>query len=94
LRASVSSTDAPKSRVRYIAVSEMKWDDLEPQGKLFVPYCDSHGMVFDSKRDRMIFSGVGGAYNKKSDGTLLAFDFSTKALSLLAPENADLGKTG
>jgi len=70
------------------------WIDLEPRGKLFVPYCDSHGMVYDSKRDRMIFNGVGGAYSKKSNGTLLAFDFSTKALSLLTSENADLGRTG
>ena len=36
-------------------------------------------MVYDSKRDRMILSGVGGGYNRKSDGTFLAFDFKTRA---------------
>jgi hypothetical protein len=69
------------------------WGDLEPVGKLFVPWCDSHGMVYDTKRDRMIFSGVGGGYGKKSDGSLLAFDFATHKLARLTPENADLGKT-
>ena len=38
------------------------WTDLEPKGRLFAPYCDSHGMVYDSRRDRMIISGVGGGY--------------------------------
>ena len=72
---------------------EKGWTDLEPIGKLFVPWCDSHGMVYDSKRDRMIFSGVGGGYGKKSDGSLLAFDFATRKLTRLTPENAELGKT-
>jgi hypothetical protein len=69
------------------------WVDLEPRGRLFAPYCDAHGMVYDSKRDRMIFSGVGGGYSKLSNGTLLAFDFKTKAVETLAPGNAELAKT-
>jgi hypothetical protein len=69
------------------------WIDLEPKGKLFQPYCDCHGMVYDSKRDRMIFSGVGGSYGKISNGTLLAFDFKTRAISTLVPENAEWAKT-
>lgn len=69
------------------------WTDLEPKGKLFAPYCDSHGMVYDSKRDRMILSGVGGGYSKISNGTFLAFDFKTRELSTLAPENAEFAKT-
>ncbi|MBY0525909.1 MAG: hypothetical protein K2R98_21125 [Gemmataceae bacterium] len=73
---------------------EKGWSDLEPKEKLFVPYCDSHGLVYDSKRDRMIFSGVGGGYNKISNGNLLAFDFSTKALETLSPANSELSKTG
>jgi hypothetical protein len=70
------------------------WIDLEPKGKLFVPWCDSHGLVYDSKRDRMIFSSVGGGYSKTSNGTFLTFDFATKALEVLRPENANLAKTG
>lgn len=73
---------------------DRSWIDLEPKGKLFVPYCDSHGLVFDSKRDRMIFSSVGGGYSKTSNGTLLTFEFATKTLDLLIPENAELAKTG
>ena len=69
------------------------WVDLEPQGKLFGPYCDSHGMVYDSKRDRMILSGVGGGYQKLSSGTFLAFDFRTKTLDALSPENPELART-
>jgi hypothetical protein len=69
------------------------WTDLEPKGKLFVPYCDSHGLVYDRKRDRLILSGVGGGYNKTSNGTFLAFDFATKEVSTLKPENDELAKT-
>ena len=80
---------------------EKGWLDLEPsaplgpgpQGKLFGPYCDSHGMVYDSKRDRMILSGVGGGYQKLSSGTFLAFDFRTKTLDALSPENPELART-
>ena len=72
---------------------EKGWTDLEPKGKLFGPYCDAHGMVYDSKRDRMILSGVGGVYSKLSNGTFLAFDFKTKALDAIAPENPEFAKT-
>jgi hypothetical protein len=69
------------------------WIDLEPQGNLFGPYCDAHGMVYDSRRDRMILSGVGGGYQRQSNGTLLAFDFRSRAVETLAPANAEWGKT-
>ena len=70
------------------------WTDLAPKGKLGGIYCDSHGMVYDSKRDRMIFSGLGGGYSKQSSGQLQVFDFKTKVVDTLTPENLDLGKTG
>jgi len=69
------------------------WIDLEPRGALFVPYCDAHGMVYDSNRDRMIIGGVGAEYQKPGDGRLLAFDFQTRALSTISPENAELART-
>ncbi|MGA2066241.1 MAG: kelch repeat-containing protein [Thermoguttaceae bacterium] len=69
------------------------WIDLEPKGKLFVPYCDCHGMVYDSKRDRMLIGGVGGTYGKPSDGSLLAFDFQTRAIERIVPAGAELAKT-
>src|SRR5262249_1871722 len=48
----------------------------------------------DTRRDRLLFSSVGGAYSKTSNGTLLAFNFATKALELLTPDNAELARTG
>jgi hypothetical protein len=69
------------------------WIDLEPKGQLFTPYCDAHGMVYDSKRDRMILSGVSGGYSKTSNGQLLAFDFKTKTLQTITPENSQWAKT-
>lgn len=70
------------------------WIDLQPKGKLFPPYCDSHGMVYDAKRDRMLMSSVGGGYSKRSNGSLLAFDFKTRELTTLTPENPELTITG
>lgn len=70
------------------------WLDLEPKGKLSPPWCDTHGLVYDSKRDRLLFSGVGGGYGKSNNGSLLTFDFSTKALTLLTPENVEVAKSG
>ncbi|MHB1037421.1 MAG: Kelch repeat-containing protein [Pirellulales bacterium] len=72
---------------------ERGWVDLDPKGRLFAPYCDAHGMVYDSKRDRMILSGVGGGYEKLSNGTFLAFDFKTHALDTLRPENPEPART-
>ena len=72
---------------------EKGWMDLAPKGKLFVPYCDAHGAVYDAKRDRMVFSGVGGGYSKVSNGTFFSFDFKTQAVETLTPQNGDLAKT-
>ena len=72
---------------------EKGWIDLEPRGKLFVPYCDSHGMVHDSRRDRMLFSGVAGGYMKRSNGSFLAFDFRTRAVEAVTPANPELNRT-
>lgn len=69
------------------------WVDLKPKGPLFGPYCDANGMVYDSKRDRMLLSGVGGGYDKESSGRLLAFDFKTRELTTLTPANLELAKT-
>jgi len=70
------------------------WTSLEAKGKLFTPWCDSHGMVYDAKRDRMIISSVGGGYSKKSNGTFLAFDFKGRTLDVVTPQNSELNQTG
>jgi len=69
------------------------WVDLEPKGALFEPYCDAHGMVYDSHRDRMLLGGVGGGYEKLSSGALLAFDFKTRSLETVVPENSEFSRT-
>ncbi|MFO7899359.1 MAG: hypothetical protein R6V58_09885 [Planctomycetota bacterium] len=60
------------------------WQDLEPKGKLFRPYCDSDGMCYDSKRDRMLI-GWGG-------GTIRSFDFKTRRIAVHKPANIEIGK--
>jgi hypothetical protein len=72
---------------------EKGWVDLEPKGMLGVASFDSKGMTYDTNRDRMIFSGAGSGYGKISNGGLLAFDFKTKAVGAITPENIELNKT-
>ena len=72
---------------------KLGWTDLEPKGSLPAPYCDCNGMVYDSKRDRMLISGIGGAYQRPSNGTFLAFDFKTRSISTITPGNAGLART-
>ena len=70
---------------------EAGWTDLKPQGKLFKPYCDSDGMTYDAKRDRMLI-GWGGGYQKAGDGRIYAFEFGSRKVEQLAPANAELGR--
>ena len=67
------------------------WVDLKPVGPLYRPYCDSEGMVYDSKRDRLIL-GWGGGYNRAGDGRLTTFDFKTRKIARLTPARAELGR--
>ena len=68
-----------------------RWVDLEPKGKLYKPYCDSEGVVYDAKRDRLIL-GWGGGYAKAGDGRLTTFDFRTRKIETLRPAGAELGR--
>jgi len=70
------------------------WSDLEPKGmdRLFPPYCDAHGMVYDSKRDRMILGGVGAKYATVGTGELLSFDFKTRRIEKITPANLPAGR--
>jgi hypothetical protein len=69
------------------------WADLEPRGKVFAPYCDANGMVYDSKRDRMVLSGPGGGYEKVSSGSFVTFDFKTRSVDTVTPANPELART-
>ncbi len=61
-------------------------DRSQAAGQLFAPTATPTEMVYDSRRDRMILSGVGGGYGKISNGTFLAFDFKTRARDAHARE--------
>ncbi len=67
------------------------WTDLKPRGKLYLPYCDSEGMTYDARRDRLLL-GWGGGYMKAGDGRLTTFDFKTGKLEKIMPAGAELGK--
>ena len=67
------------------------WTDLKPEGKLYLPYCDSEGMTYDARRDRLLL-GWGGGYMKAGDGRLTTFDFKTGKLEKIMPAGAELGR--
>ena len=67
------------------------WVDLKPVGKLYQPYCDSEGMTYDPKRDRLVL-GWGGGYERAGDGSLMTFDFKTRRIEKLTPQAAELGR--
>ncbi len=83
---------AKESRVGLWVFDRPKgWTDLKPRGKLRQPYCDSEGMTYDSKRDRLLL-GWGGGYMKAGDGTLTAFDFKSRDVEKVTPGNLELGR--
>ena len=74
-----------------------QWVDLEPKGTVPGLYADSEGACYDSRRDRFLF-GFGGRDGRRK-GTprisrLACFDFKTKVIENLKPENTDLAVMG
>jgi len=67
------------------------WVDLKPAGRLFKPYCDSEGLTYDARRDRLVF-GYGGGYNRAGDGRLTTFDFKTRRVAQHVPAAAELAR--
>jgi len=70
---------------------DRKWIDLKPKGKLYRPYCDSEGMTYDAKRDRLLI-GWGAGYQKKGDGRIYEFDFKTRKFRHFMPANAEMAR--
>jgi hypothetical protein len=62
-----------------------EWRKLTPRGKLVGTGVDSCGMVYDSKRDRMLLFTLGG-YGKAYDGAICALDFAAQTAAALTPE--------
>ncbi|MDD4889475.1 MAG: kelch repeat-containing protein [Phycisphaerae bacterium] len=66
------------------------WTDLKPAGDVGVPWCDSNGMTYDSKRDRLVLGPAGG-----KSGQMTIFDFATKKAEKVTPANdEELGRVG
>jgi hypothetical protein len=67
------------------------WKKLAIKGSLPAPSVDACGMVYDPKRDRMLFlvPGYGQPYN----GQVYALDFATSQVAPLNPEGMDDSKT-
>jgi sugar lactone lactonase YvrE len=73
-------------------LAENKWDELvtpAPNAVLGVG-CDSAGMTWDSKRDRLYLFNVG----QKQKGRICYYDFKEKKVGWLEPEGAFPGEFG
>jgi hypothetical protein len=69
----------------------MQWKKIAVQGKMPGGGVDSSGLVYDSKRDRMILATLGG-YGKPFDGQLHALDMKTLSVVPLNPEGMNPGR--
>jgi len=67
-----------------------EWKKIAAQGKMPGTGVDSCGMVYDPKRDRMLFVTLGG-YGKPYDGQIHALDLRTRKVEVLNPEG--MGKS-
>jgi len=70
----------------------LEWKKLAVQGKMPGTGVDSCGMVYDPKRDRMLFATLGG-YAKPFDGQIYALDFATLKVAPLNPEGLNQFKS-
>jgi len=61
------------------------WRKLSLKGKLIGTGVDSCGMAYDSKRDRMVLTSLGG-YGKAYDGSVCVIDFAAQTVSALKAE--------
>ncbi|MFC1479142.1 hypothetical protein ACFL6F_00955 [Planctomycetota bacterium] len=68
------------------------WKKIGTKGKMPGTGVDSCGLVYDSKRDRMLFATLGG-YGKPYDGQIHALDMKTSQVKPLNPEGMDTSKT-
>jgi hypothetical protein len=70
----------------------LEWKKLAVQGKLPGTAVDSCGLVYDPKRDRMLFVTLGG-YGQPYDGQIHALDLTALQVAPLNPEGMDNSKT-
>jgi hypothetical protein len=73
----------------YDAKRTPAWSEVEVTGeKLAGSVVDNSTVVFDSKRDRLVFFHKPYGDNKKYDGLMQAVDLKTKEVSTITPGNA------
>jgi hypothetical protein len=78
-------------KVLLLDAKTMKWEKLAVKGAMPVTSVDACGMVYDPKRDRMLFMSPG--YAQPYDGQIHALDFATSQVAPLNPEGMDASKT-
>jgi hypothetical protein len=69
----------------------LEWKKLAFKGALPAPSVDSCGMVYDPKRDRMLFVAIG--YGQAYNGQIYALDLAASQVAPLNPEGMDDSKT-
>jgi hypothetical protein len=70
----------------------MEWKSVKVQGALSGACVDGCGLVYDTKRDRMLFVTLGG-YAKPYDGQIFSLDLKTMQAGPLNPEGMDPAKS-
>ena len=74
-----------------------QWVDLKPKGKVRAMYVDADGACYDSTRDRFLM-GFGGSDGKRRGNPrpsrISFFDFKTRAIEDLKPENTEIAVMG
>jgi hypothetical protein len=66
-----------------------EWTQLKVQGKMPGGGVDSSGLVYDPKRDRMLFATLNG-YARPFDGQIHALDMNTLQVTPLNPEGTNV----
>jgi hypothetical protein len=69
----------------------MEWKSVKLDGKMPGSCVDSCTLVYDPKRDRMLFFSTG--YYQPYDGQVYALDFATSKVAALSPEGMDTAKS-
>jgi hypothetical protein len=70
----------------------LEWKSVVADGRMPGAGVDSSGLVYDPKRDRMLFLTCGG-YAKPYDGQIFALDMTTRKVAPLDPEGMDPAKS-
>jgi hypothetical protein len=66
---------------------KLEWQALKFTGNLPGPTVDSAGLIYDDKRDRVLFFATG--YNRPYSGVIQVLDMKTSAASAITPAGSD-----